>query len=125
MALITSCLAANASSLKSPYINEIFTQYGEENGTRISQKRFSDLLSRLTLGNVYIEKLDKFCRYKGIHSGYKEQPERHDEISKAKSTNSFLRKRRSGDHGHNDDQQTEHPNHQQHLQRHIAQVSLV
>ena len=127
MCLEVSSLGAvyNQTYSETTFIDEIFAQYGEKNETRVSQERFRDLLKQLTLGNVYIERLDKSCLYKGVHSGYKEEPTRTDEVTKQKSEGKLLRRRRSGDHGDKNGKQTENPKHKKHLRTHITQVSYL
>ena len=118
-----SHLIVNAHSLTNTFIDEVFAKYGEKNGSSMSQARFGDLLKQLTLGNVYIEKLDKSCLYKGIHNGYKEEPRKQDEIPQMKPIQRLLRKKRSGDHGNDNGKEAESPRHQQHLKEHLIQVS--
>ena len=119
-----SHLIVNSHSLTNTFIDEVFAQYGEKNGSSMSQARFGDLLKQLTLGNVYIEKLDKSCLHRGVHNGYKEEPRKRDELPQMKPTQRLLRRKRSGDHGNDIAKQAESPRHQQHLKSHFMLVSF-
>lgn len=126
IAQLWQCSAANAGDqtyVESMFLTEIFKLYGERNASFITPKSFKVLLQQLTLGNVYIEKLDKFCLYKGIHNGYKEEPRKADEVAKKQSVKKLSRRRRSGDHDE-DHEQIENPKHMLHLKTHLSQVRL-
>ena len=123
VAFAVPCRIAYADSHERAFIDEIFAQYGEKNGSVITQARFKDLLQQLTLGNVYIEKLQKSCLYKGIHTGYLTEPQKIDYVSKTTTHVKFVRKRRSGDHEHGASKQTENAEHQQHMSMHRSHVS--
>jgi len=109
---------AYAASHERAFIDELFAQYGEKNASVITQVRFNDLLKQLTLGNVYVEKLEKSCLNKGIHTGYNIEPQKIDHVSKMTTHAKFVRQRRSGDHGHDTSKQTENREHQQHMLKH-------
>eukprot|EP00795_Rhopilema_esculentum_P014236 gene14236-5261_t len=102
------------------YLNQIFQQFGEKNGTVMSQGRFNALLKQLTLGNVYIEKLEKFCLHKGEHNGFTQEPSRSDPLSNEGGKESVLKRtRRSGNHGE-EKGTTESPRHSLHLEEHFS-----
>ena len=108
------------------FLDRIFTQYGEKNGTVIRPQRFKDMLKQLSIGNVYIERLDKFCLYKGVHQGIKQVPTKADGAQKQGQKSSDAghehdRKRRSGDHGKQKEEK-QSPKHMKHIKSHYQKV---
>lgn len=125
--LTTKCSASsrNQTDDGSVFINEIFQLYGKRNATFITQAKFASMLHQLTLGNVYVEKLDKFCLYKGVHNGYREEPSKTDGVVNSQGLHGgekLVRERRSGDHSKKD-KHIEDPKHNEHLQNHLKHVS--
>lgn len=119
---------SNSAGTKT-FLDSIFIQYGENNGTVIRPQRFKDMLKQLSIGNVYIERLDKFCLYKGVHQGIKQVPKKSDGAVKqgqkiADGGKEHTRQRRSGDHG-KENNEKQSPKHQKHIKSHYQKVYFI
>ncbi len=131
---------ANSAGTKI-FLDRLFIQYGENNGTSMSPTNFSIFLKQLSVGSVVLESPDKYCKYKGVHTGIEKEPGKTDSVSNDKSKsgtkifsnnaqhehgNLLRRERRSGGHDHDNKKAVkENPKHNLHLQKHYQQVSIV